>query len=306
MTRQYPTERAMLRLLTGAIIAALVVLLAIHTALGGGLFYYCSGRSSGSIPETIAALQHRQADIDAVTEFWSRVKEKRVEGALRLVESPIGEYWLPKSCGPLCLMAEQEHDEYGHVRRGDIVLDCGANVGTFTRQAVAAGAATVVAIEPAPENLECLRRNLREEIQSGTVVVVSKGVWDRETNLQLTTDNRNSAEDSVVLKPETPGDTVGIPVTTIDKLVQELALPRVDFVKMDIEGAEKQALSGGRETIARFKPRLGIATEHLPDDETAIPALVRSIRSDYGTYPVGAKRILPATGRVGTQVVQFR
>jgi FkbM family methyltransferase len=42
---------------------------------------------------------------------------------------------------------------------------------------------------------------------------------------------------------------VVVPLTTIDKLVSELNLPRVDFIKMDIEGAEKLALTGGRATI---------------------------------------------------------
>jgi FkbM family methyltransferase len=46
------------------------------------------------------------------------------------------------------------------VRAGDVVLDCGAGIGLFARQALKRGARTVIAIEPVPENLECLRRNL--------------------------------------------------------------------------------------------------------------------------------------------------
>jgi hypothetical protein len=50
---------------------------------------------------------------------------------------------------------------------------------------------------------------------------------------------------------------------------------------MDVEGAEVNALAGARETIAKFKPRLSIATEHKPDDEVAIPMAVRRLRGDY-------------------------
>ncbi|MEM3830129.1 MAG: FkbM family methyltransferase, partial [Conexivisphaerales archaeon] len=43
-----------------------------------------------------------------------------------------------------------------------------------------------------------------------------------------------------------------VKVTTIDKFVQDQKLDRVDFIKMDIEGAELGALKGGQETIKRF------------------------------------------------------
>jgi hypothetical protein len=43
----------------------------------------------------------------------------------------------------------------------------------------------VVAIEPSPANLECLRRNMSREIASGRVIVYPKGVWDREDVLAL-------------------------------------------------------------------------------------------------------------------------
>jgi methyltransferase FkbM-like protein len=70
-------------------------------------------------------------------------------------------------------------------------------------------------------------------------------------------------------------------LTTIDELVAELNLTRVDFIKMDIEGAEKNALRGARQTLGRFRPRLAISAEHLPDDDTAIPALVRTLQPSY-------------------------
>ena len=128
------------------------------------------------------------------------------------------------------------------------------------------GARKVIAIEPAPENLVCLRRNMAREIQDGTVIVVAKGVWDHEDHLTLQIDSVNSAADSFVSKRDLKGRSVDVPLTTIDHIVSELGLERVDFIKMDIEGAEKQALVGASKTLKRFKPRLSIATEHLRGD----------------------------------------
>ena len=71
------------------------------------------------------------------------------------------------------------------------------------------------------------------------------------------------------------------PLTTIDKLVAELGLERVDFIKMDIEGAEVRAINGGRETLARYRPRFAVSAYHSPEHPETIPAAVRSARPDY-------------------------
>jgi len=111
-----------------------------------------------------------------------------------------------------------------------------------------------------------MRRTFAQEIREGKVVVYNKGVWDRDAELEL-------RGDSVVIARN--GPPVRVPVTTIDHIVAELQLASVDFIKMDIEGAEKNALRGGRATLAKFAPTMALSSEHLPDDATAIPALVR-------------------------------
>ena len=147
-----------------------------------------------------------------------------------------------------------------------------------------AGAKLVVAIEPAPENLECLRRNFVQQIESGQVIVYAKGVWDREDFLTLNVDGHNSAADSFVLHPTGAQTTTQkLPLTTIDKLVSELNLERVDFIKMDIEGAEPKALAGGRATLAKFHPRLSVSAYHEPDHPELIPKVVRSAWEGYQT-----------------------
>jgi FkbM family methyltransferase len=204
---------------------------------------------------------------------------------LQLMETPKGRFWEPVIEGTVVVpqIAEFEAKYTGFdrpIHRGDIVLDCGANVGTFTREAIAEGAAIVVAIEPAPNNVECLRRNFAAEIAAGKVIVYPKGVWDKDDFLTLSVSNTTSAMDSFVIQGGThPGVTV--PLTTIDKLVLELKLPRVDFIKMDIEGAEQRALAGGAKTLAAYRPRLEISVDHLQEDPQMVPIVIRKIQPDY-------------------------
>ncbi|MCP5112307.1 MAG: hypothetical protein GY953_15895, partial [bacterium] len=64
-------------------------------------------------------------------------------------------------------------------------------------------------------------------------------------------------------------------------LVEDHHLDRVDFIKMDIEGAEQEALRGATGTPLRFRPRLAIASYHREDDFEAIPAIIRGGSADY-------------------------
>src|SRR5262252_2026765 len=81
---------------------------------------------------------------------------------------------------------EQKRNIYGgRIHAGDVVLDAGANVGVFVRKALWAGASKVIAIEPAPENLECLRRTFAHEVARGQVVIYPKGVWGRPDVLKF-------------------------------------------------------------------------------------------------------------------------
>jgi len=216
----------------------------------------------------------------------SKLAEEDPKG-YELWDTPKGRYWIPAGSRYVLPfnLAEQQRKIYGTgefgPHSGDITLDCGANVGVTVHEELAAGAKTVVAIEPAPENLECLRRNYPSEIAAGRVIVVPKGVWDREDFLTLRVDPKNSAADSFVLQREGAVGLEKVPLTTIDKLVTELNLPRVDYIKLDIEGAEPKALIGAKETLAKYKPRISIAAYHQPDHPKVIPQIIRSERSDY-------------------------
>lgn len=211
----------------------------------------------------------------------------RDPAGFHLWDTPAGRYWIPKGSDwalPWDL-AEQERQIYGSgeraVRAGDVVLDCGANVGVYTRVALNAGAKLVVAIELAPENIECLRRNFPEEIRAGRVLVYPKGVWDKDDVLTLQVDPENSAADSIVMRPEKAREGPRVPLTTIDKLAAELKLERVDYIKMDIEGAEQNALLGAQATLAKYRPRMALSAYHRPEDPQKIPELVRRAWAGY-------------------------
>jgi FkbM family methyltransferase len=215
-----------------------------------------------------------------------RILERDAANGLELWDTPLGRYWVPRADPSFfyLILVEEQRGIYGTpgrlgVHQGDVVLDCGAHVGTFTRQALNAGARQVIAIEPFSKNLVCLRRNFETEIAQGRVVIFEKGVWDHEDVLDFAESSDASTMGSVIFA-RGPKMT-RIPVTTIDKLVTELKLTRVDFIKMDIEGAERNALMGASQTISGYRPRMALCTYHRADDPEKIISLVRGFWPDF-------------------------
>lgn len=208
---------------------------------------------------------------------------------IRLVSSPERDFWVKDptdAYGLGYLLAEHEwfaeRLPRAKVQEGEIVLDCGAHVGVFTHHALKRGAAKVIAIEPDPVNIECLRRNFAAEIASGRVVIFPKGVWSRPDTLTFFLGDSTGLNSAVAAPRQGfSGNTMQIEVTTIDRIVEELKLKRVDYIKMDIEGAEREALQGAMETLKRDRPRLFLDSYHRRDDMEVLPHLIRQAHEDY-------------------------
>jgi FkbM family methyltransferase len=313
---EFAVERDLMkkRLVVAIRVAIVVIALVTAFVVSGpvrfhAIWMYLSGRSAVGFAESMEAGALSVSQVRAFDEVHGKTKPIQKEaGGNALFETPAGSYWMPSDSRDALEwdLAEQGRRIYGKdgnrgERRGDIVLDCGANVGVYTKTALASGAKLVVAIEPAPENVECLRRNLAQEIAAGKVIVYPKGVWDREDTLALSRDPKNSTRDSLLKLEGDAIDTIRVPLTTIDKLVAELKLDRVDFIKMDIEGAERNAVLGAKETLRRFKPRMALCVYHRPGDPVAIPRAVLDLAPGYHVYTQG----LMLKGSIIAEVAHF-
>lgn len=184
-------------------------------------------------------------------------------------------------------------------------MDCGGNIGLFTRHAITRGAQRVIVFEPSAENALCLRRNLEAEIRDGRVLLIEKAVGDREAEVWLDTSNRaNPGSWKVSSTSNSHGQLV--PVTTLDREVRDLGLLRLDRIKIDVEGFEMEVIKGARSTLARFVPNFAVAVEHPGEDPAEFVSAVRRdvwIESHYdlhcGFHACDEKR------RLRPQIVYF-
>jgi FkbM family methyltransferase len=217
------------------------------------------------------------------------VLESAADGST-LWNTEVGRFWTPPGAGSDYvgrLAAEMLGNVYDlraltRVTSAPIVLDCGANVGFFTRFALNSGAGRVVSFEPSPGNAGCLRRNMEKETAAGKVTIIGKGVWDREATLSFSTKNKDNPGGHH-LTSDGEGDTQ-VPVTSIDQAREELNLPRVDYIKLDVEGAEVRAIAGAKRVIQQFRPWMCVATEHTDDlyaNSVAVLEAVHAIEPSY-------------------------
>jgi len=171
--------------------------------------------------------------------------------------------------------------EGASVEEGDVVVDGGAHLGTFTLNALRRGASKVIAFEPEPTNADCLRTTFRQEIEDGRVILSQTALWHSPATLSFSIDSggHESARGKV-----SNGGTLEVEAVTLDDTVESLGLKSVDFIKLDIEGAERDALEGSRKTLQQFKPKLALCIYHREDDAEVVPATVQRIQPDYQMF----------------------
>ncbi len=206
---------------------------------------------------------------------------------LRPVGVPVALYTLPEAayiifkleqygcpCQPSPIAAEP----------GAVVIDGGGCWGDtalyFANRVGRAG--RVFTFEFLPGNLRILRQNLELNPELAPAVeIVPRALWD-------------SSDAELCVRPSGPGTRVSASESapgaeralslTIDDLAASRNLDKVDFIKLDIEGAELAALRGAARVLRTFKPKLAIAVYHNLTDFFDIPDYLESLGLGYRFY----------------------
>jgi FkbM family methyltransferase len=184
-----------------------------------------------------------------------------------------------------------EH-EACRITPGTWVLDAGACEGFFVSYALARRA-RVLAVEPVSRLAYCLHKTFEREVKSGKAVIV---------NALLGTTNSDGfvkvAGSPIAAQRSHEGERVS--GATIDGLLRGSLIPRVDFIKMDIEGAEVSALSAAQVTIRRYRPNLSLAVYHDVTDERRVRDI---IRASAVRYDIRAKGVVRNRGKLVHQIL---
>lgn len=177
------------------------------------------------------------------------------------------------------------------VEPGDVFIDCGAYIGDTALWALRKGA-RVISLEPTPKTFETLKQNI--ELNHYSVQDCHMlGVSDQNMVTQFVVPN-GSEDSAFVLHGEqtkygtfllNQHNNTQIDVTCVrldDWLTEHQVQPT--FIKMDIEGAELDALHGAEQTIKTLKPKLAICLYHRNEDMWQIPLYIHKLVPDYQLF----------------------
>jgi FkbM family methyltransferase len=198
-------------------------------------------------------------------------------------------YATPQGVACACIQKQYEY-AHGEVRcraeRGDVVIDAGACWGEtsvyFAHEVGPVG--KVYAFEFIPGNLSVLRRNLEENPRlAARIAVVEAPLWSVSNERVYFVDWGPGSR--VSMDPEAYRNAAGERRTlSVDDLVSSHNIGRVDLIKMDIEGAELDALLGAERTLRTWRPKLAISLYHKTTDFVDIPRYLRSLELGYEYY----------------------
>ena len=176
---------------------------------------------------------------------------------------------------------------WSRVREGDIVIDVGAACGSYTLPALARGAAHVYAFMPPQrdvpdDSIDLLMWSLGFNKWRGRCSIFPFGLWSEPGWLVV---HEGPPPSDFYLPSCDKVPTRAMPVTALDLVEAIQGCERLDWVKIDVEGAEAEVLRGGRATIAKLHPRI-LVENHLFKDAD-IEAKVAAVLEPLGYYAVG-------------------
>ena len=168
---------------------------------------------------------------------------------------------MPYSMSKLIVNQFNEGIHFPTINKARTALDIGGNVGLFSIY-ISPFFEKVVMLEPTPEHIE-IAQDLFEKLNITNIEIVDKAYWPYDKQVAFNIGQRNSTMNSIDSCPQVQTDMITVGCTTFKELFTEY--PDVDFVKMDIEGAENEAYRHPDFEYLKCVDRFLIEVHSFPD-----------------------------------------
>ena len=182
------------------------------------------------------------------------------------------------------------------VARDACVYDVGANIGYYSIYfaTVLGPEARVFSFEPYPPNYQRLCRHVEMNGLGDRIAPYAIGFSDRRRTGQMHVRGLNSGSANLNFERDEGGEVVEL--TTLDEFWRAHQQPRIDFLKIDIEGHEAGMLRGAEATVAANKPLLLIELDaaRLGEADSSVVEVQEMLRSmGYKLYEAKRRRLVP-------------
>ena len=177
--------------------------------------------------------------------------------------------------------------KYYDVEEGAVVLELGAYIGMYAVKMaqIVGDKGKVVAVESIGRNFDILKKNININ-NFENIIAINKAVWHEKGVLQFYSNKKqdNSAITGVVDKKE----IIDVSSDTVDNIVAENNLTRVDFVRIQVNGAEKNVLEGMEETL-KLKPVIMITVVYKEKNNVVKILHEKGYKTEIFKYAILAK-----------------
>ena len=175
-------------------------------------------------------------------------------------------------------------------------IDCGAYIGDTIETVIKnfERVDCIISIEPDKQNLKKLNNEIKKQKKEHSNIdfcVYPCGVWSENKILKFSSDG-NSAS---AITSDANINTIEISAISLDETLFGVA---PNYIKMDVEGAEAEALKGSEKIIKTYKPILAVCVYHKSSDLWELPILIKSLNSNYDMY-------LRQHGHMGIETVLY-
>ena len=169
---------------------------------------------------------------------------------------------------------ESKFEQYFSIKKGDVVMDVGSSLGdtTVIMGMKAGSTGKVIAVEPEPINLKYLAKNTAE---LGNVDILDYAAWKSKGTMSLNTHSSPTGH-SLVWGEK---GSVEVKTDTLDNLTKKY--PKIDYVKVDVQGAEVDVLKEATELFRRCNQWV-VETHFRNDLEKATHPAVTKLLDDAG------------------------
>ncbi|MBI5847485.1 MAG: FkbM family methyltransferase [Nitrospirae bacterium] len=253
------------------------------------LVYRILGHKKVKLPTNTSDFWNATADLANKADKKSSIRLDFMAWVLNIFDLaqigwPIKVYSSPRSVYNTFVARQYEYHSQSHVikvERGDIVIDAGGGWGDttlrFAHQTGQSG--RVYSFEIVSANRDIMHANitLNPEL-ADRIDIVPDALWNESGLLVPVAVNGPASRINI--------DRIGIDVRTItvDDFAAAKKLSNVNFIKMDIEGAELEALKGAENTLRKYRPKLAISLYHKVEDFADIPKFIESLGLGYRYY----------------------
>lgn len=164
-------------------------------------------------------------------------------------------------------------------KRDDIIIDCGSFIG-FGELRLSAELETghIYAVEADHTCHELLVKNM-DYNNINNVTCINRAIWNSETELDLQSDFAQA--NTLVQEVHKAESIERVKTITIDRIVHNFTLKKVDMLSLTLNGAEVEALEGARQTITNLRPRIRLAGWYSRGDKR-IAEITREQLSNLG------------------------